>query len=87
MSAGPIILKGYLYGYNYNMSCSILYLDIVGRVRNRETMPCRPEVFSEVKEVHSAVAKLMQLCWIDNEFERPSFGNIRSYIKKNIHGM
>ena len=62
-------------------------LDIIGRIRNRETNPCRPEIFADIMEVKPSVAKLMQLCWIDNEIYRPTFGNIRSYIKKNVPGM
>ena len=66
---------------------TLYFTDIIGRVRNRETTPCRPEIFADATDVTSSVVKLMQLCWIDNELERPSFGSIRSYIKKNIKGM
>ncbi|XP_060579361.1 atrial natriuretic peptide receptor 1-like [Ruditapes philippinarum] len=60
--------------------------DIIGRVRNRENNPCRPEIFSDL-EVASEVKKLMQLCWLDNESERPTFNIIKNFIKKNIqHG-
>ena len=74
------------YFLNHN-ELIFLFQDIIGRVRNRETTPCRPEIFSDVPEVSTTVVKLMQLCWIDNEADRPTFGNIRSYIKKNIKGM
>ncbi|XP_053376167.1 atrial natriuretic peptide receptor 1-like [Mercenaria mercenaria] len=61
--------------------------DIVGRVKNRENDPCRPELFTDIQEVSPEVIKLMQLCWLDNENERPSFNIIKSFIKKNIqHG-
>ena len=60
--------------------------DIIGRVRNRENNPCRPEIFSD-EDVVSEVKKLMQLCWLDTESERPSFPIIKNFIKKNIqHG-
>ena len=63
-----------------------LFLDIIGKVRNREIPACRPKLFNDVGDLSPSVSKLMQLCWSDAEFSRPTFGNIRTYIKKNIKG-
>ena len=61
--------------------------DLVEQVQKRMRNPCRPKIYTESQDVTPAVVKLMQLCWSDNELERPTFRNIRHYIKKNIHGM
>ena len=64
-----------------------IHLDIIEQVQKRYQNPCRPEIYSDVRDATSIVVKLMQLCWSDDELERPTFGHIRSYIKKNVQGM
>ncbi|KAL4223565.1 hypothetical protein ACF0H5_017035 [Mactra antiquata] len=58
--------------------------DIIARVKNKESTPCRPEIFNDVTDVQPAIVKLMQMCWLDNELERPSFNVIKTYLKKKV---
>jgi len=59
-------------------------IDLIERVKARDTTPCRPVLFTDNEEVIADSIKLMQMCWCDNESERPTFSAIRSYLKKHI---
>lgn len=56
------------------------------RVLSRESRPFRPALFPDCFDVSPAVSKLMQLCWHDDETNRPSFSVIKSYMRKSING-
>lgn len=62
----------------------VMVSDIVNRVKSRESIPCRPVLFQDMGDLKPEVIQLMESCWHDNEFQRPTFGAVRSYIKKNI---
>lgn len=62
----------------------ILYSDIIGRVKNGEALPCRPVLFSDVTNVDEQTRQLMVKCWNENSFQRPSFVEIKAYIRKNL---
>ena len=65
--------------------CDILNsTDIIDRVQRMNTPPVRPLLFAECLDVCTAVTDLMQMCWHDNEKNRPTFSTIKSYMKQNI---
>lgn len=63
---------------------NLFILDIIGRVKNGETVPCRPVLYLGVLNVDDATKQLMANCWQENTYSRPSFQEIKNYIRKNL---
>ncbi|XP_036362849.1 atrial natriuretic peptide receptor 1-like [Octopus sinensis] len=56
--------------------------DIVGRVRNGESVPFRPLRFRDT-DVEPSITNLMEMCWAENPNQRPDFNGIKTYLRNH----
>jgi atrial natriuretic peptide receptor A len=55
------------------------FLEIITRVRVRESPPFRPIV--EQRDCPESLSELMERCWSDNPEERPTFDTLKGTIR------
>ena len=59
--------------------CICIHVAIVEKVRRRSSIPFRPKVALEGKEVY---VNIMRVCWNDKPSERPTFPRIHAMLHK-----
>ena len=69
--------------------CISLFPDIIGRVRNGESIPFRPQMEEHGSEIDSdhVLKNLMEICWAEDPNQRPDFSAIKSYLKTHSKDM
>ncbi|XP_052829450.1 atrial natriuretic peptide receptor 1 [Octopus bimaculoides] len=69
----------------FNVS-NMNYRDIIGRVRNGESIPFRPTLNTEIGSINDpdhVLKNLMEICWAEDPNQRPDFITIKSYLKSH----
>ncbi|CAI9734495.1 atrial natriuretic peptide receptor 1-like [Octopus vulgaris] len=69
----------------FNVS-NMNYRDIIGRVRNGESIPFRPTLNAEIGSLNDpdhVLKNLMEICWAEDPNQRPDFVTIKSYLKSH----
>ncbi|KAL3858493.1 hypothetical protein ACJMK2_013081, partial [Sinanodonta woodiana] len=79
-----IILHEIVYRMGVFPRENMIARDIIGRVKNGETILCRPDTCIDVQDLNPANVMLMELCWSEHPSDRPTFATINSYMRSKF---